>query len=153
VSPNLKAFLDTIAWSEIGPALLKASDNGYNVIVGSTAFHPILFSDYSHHPQLHSMVCNSDAAGRYQFLGRYWPAYKAQLSLPDFGPESQDRWCIQLIGECRARDHVEAGRIEVAIAKCSRWESLPYTGRRSSQPVHLISDLLDAYQRAGGQLA
>lgn len=152
MSPNMKAFLDMIAWSEIGPNLLAVSDNGYNVIVGSTAQHPILFSDYSHHPMLHSVVCNSDAAGRYQFMGRYWPAYKQQLSLPDFGHDSQDRWCIQLIGECHARDDVEVGRIEVAIAKCSsRWASLP--GNSYGQHTNQMGDLLSAYQRAGGALA
>jgi hypothetical protein len=44
MSPNLKAFLDMIAWSEIGPALLAKSDNGYNVCVGSTPEKPILLA-------------------------------------------------------------------------------------------------------------
>lgn len=152
MTPNMKAFLDMIAWSEIGPDLLAVSDNGYNVVVGSTAQHPVLFTDYSTHPMLHSMACNSDAAGRYQFMGRYWPAYKEQLGLPDFGHDSQDRWCIQLIGECRARDHVDYGRIEVAITKCSsRWASLP--GNTYGQRANSVADLLAAYQRAGGALA
>lgn len=149
MSPNLKAFLDMIAWSEIGPALLAVSDDGYNVIVGSTAQHPILFSDYSHHPMLHSVRMNSDAAGRYQFMGRYWPAYKSQLNLPDFGHDSQDKWCVQLIGECHARDDIEAGQIESAIRKCSsRWASLP--GNTYGQRTNAIADLIAAYSRAGG---
>ena len=40
--PNLAAYLDLIAFSEIGRDLLKHSDDGYNVIVGGG-----LFVDYS----------------------------------------------------------------------------------------------------------
>lgn len=152
MTPNMRAFLDMLAWSEIGPALLAKTDNGYNVIVGSTPSNPITFTDYSHHPMLRCSRLNSDAAGRYQFLGRYWPTYEAQLHLPDFGHDSQDRWAIQLIGECRARDDVDLGHIEVAIGKCSsRWASLP--GGGYGQPTHPVADLLAAYSRAGGVLA
>lgn len=147
MSPNMKAFLDTIAHSEIGPALLSVSDNGYNVMVGSTPQHPLLFSDYSTHPRIHNDATNSDAAGRYQFMGRYWGAYRMQLGLPDFGPASQDRWCIQLIGECRARDDVELGAIERAITKCSsRWASFPGAGY--GQHENCMADLLGAYRAA-----
>jgi hypothetical protein len=34
LEPNLAAFLDMIAVSEIGPKLLSKSDDGYNVVVG-----------------------------------------------------------------------------------------------------------------------
>lgn len=147
MSPNLKAFLDTIAYSEIGPALLAESDNGYNVMVGSTPATPLLFSDYSHHPQIHNVATNSDAAGRYQFMGRYWAVYKQQLGLPDFGHDSQDRWCVQLIGECHARDDIEAGAIESAISKCSsRWASFPGAGY--GQHENHMADLMLAWRRA-----
>src|SRR5205807_8318471 len=36
ISANVRAFSDTVAVSELGRALIAASDNGYNVIVGST---------------------------------------------------------------------------------------------------------------------
>ncbi len=152
MSDNLKAFRDMIAWSEIGPELLALSDNGYNVNVGSTPAHPILFPSYDEHPRIEVVAQNSDAAGRYQFMGRYWLAYKAQLNLPDFGPASQDLWCNQLIRECHAMDDVEAGRLESAIAKCaSRWASLP--GNSYGQHTQKISDLTAAYVMAGGTLA
>ena len=51
MTTNRKAFLDMIAHSEIGQALLDVSDNGYNVIVGSTAQHPDLFNSYADHPR------------------------------------------------------------------------------------------------------
>ena len=153
MTPNLKAFLDMIAVSEIGRALLFKSDNGYNVLVGSTPAEPLLFDNgYVTHPRVHNHKMNSDAAGRYQFMGRYWPHYKVQLSLPDFGPESQDRWAVQLIKECRALDDVQTGHFAVAVAKCSsRWASFPGAGY--GQPEHQLTHLEDAYERAGGTFA
>lgn len=158
MSPNIAAFLDMIAYSEIGQGLLAVSDNGYDVIVGSTPEKPILFTDYSKHPQLRQTVVfkgkkiNSDAAGRYQFMGRYWPFYKLQLKLPDFGPESQDRWAVQLVKECRALDDVETGHVARAIGKCSsRWASFPGAGY--NQPEHRLDTLEAAYEKAGGTFA
>ena len=151
MSPNLKAFLDMIAWSEIGPALLAASDDGYNVCVGSTPAAPILFDSYATHPKRHDAATNSDAAGRYQFMGRYWDAYRQQLGLPDFGHESQDKWAVQLIRECHALDDIEGGRFDVAVGKCrSRWASLPGAGY--GQHENQIAALRAAYQAAGGVL-
>ena len=80
LEPNLAAFLDMIAVSEIGPKLLSKSDDGYNVVVGGT-----LFEDYSQHPSilvpLPKLGISSTAAGRYQLLRRYFVAYKKQLNL------------------------------------------------------------------------
>lgn len=152
MTPNLKAFLDLIAASEIGPALLAVSDNGYDVLVGSTPMHPMLFDSYAAHPRIHNAAMNSDAAGRYQFMGRYWDAYRAQLRLPDFGRDSQDRWAIQLIRECHALDDIEAGRITDAVTKCrSRWASFPGAGY-PGQHMNRMDDLVAAYQAAGGSL-
>lgn len=152
MTPNLLAFLDMTAFSEIGPALLALSDNGYNVLVGSTAEKPLLFHDYSTHPQIRNVAMNSDAAGRYQFMGRYWSHYKLQLSLPDFGPQSQDRWAVQLIKECHALDDIELGHFARAVAKCSsRWASFPGAGY--GQPEHRLDTLEAAYERAGGTFA
>ena len=154
MSPNLKAFLDMIAFSEIGPELLAmpATDNGYKVLVGSTPKHPLLMASYVTHPRIHNHAEDSDAAGRYQFMGRYWPQYKVQLNLPDFGPESQDRWAIQLIKECHALDDVLTGHLTVAVGKCkSRWASFP--GANYDQHENSLASLEDAYERAGGKFA
>lgn len=151
MSPNMRAFLDTLAHSEIGPALLAESDNGYNVLVGSTPAHPLLFTDYSTHPKIHNVETNSDAAGRYQFMGRYWAPYKAQLHLPDFGPASQDLWCQQLIRECHATAAVESGDLENVVELCrSRWASLPGAGY--GQHENSLSALRAAFVAAGGTL-
>jgi muramidase (phage lysozyme) len=143
---NQRAFLDMIAYSELGPKLLSESDNGYNVIVGGTLFH-----DYADHPRqsikLPRLGIKSTAAGRYQILARYFDAYKKILKLPDFSPASQDKIALQLIRECRALDEIERGDIEEAIKLCrSRWASLPGAGY--SQHENKLDDLLAAYELA-----
>ena len=149
---NRTAFLDTIAFSELGRALIAMSDNGYNVCVGSTPAKPIFFQDYARHPQIRCVKLNSDAAGRYQFMGRYWHYYKKLLALPDFGHASQDRWAMQLIKECHATSDVDNGWFYQAIAKCrSRWASFPGAGY--GQHESNILTLRNVYVKAGGKLA
>ncbi|MCR4307644.1 MAG: glycoside hydrolase family 104 protein, partial [Candidatus Berkelbacteria bacterium] len=103
MTQNEKAFLDMIAISE-GTSTIKASENGYNVIVGGK-----LFQGYTDHPRklvkLNEKL-SSTAAGRYQLLSRYYDAYKKSLRLPDFSPASQDAIALQQIKECRALDDV-----------------------------------------------
>lgn len=149
---NVVAFLDMIAWSELGPGLMTpATDDGYRVCVGSTPARPILLTDYTKHPRLRSVAQNSDAAGRYQFMGRYWEHYRDQLGLPDFMPLSQDRWAIQLIRECGALADISAGHLAAGVAKCrSRWAS--FTGAGYGQREHSLADLQRAYIAAGGKV-
>jgi muramidase (phage lysozyme) len=64
---NIAAFIDTIAYSE-GTSTINNSDDGYNVLVGSTPNHPILFNDYSTHPNVLNHALDSTAAGRYQII-------------------------------------------------------------------------------------
>jgi len=152
---NRGAFLDMLAISEIGPGLLRLSDDGYNVIVGSTPAAPRLFHDYSDHPrqlvQINASLA-STAAGRYQLLARYFDPYKRLLGLTDFGHEAQDRIALQQISERKALVDVDAGRLSVAIAKVRNiWASLP--GADYGQHENSYATLLDAYRRAGGMVA
>lgn len=158
MSPNLKAFLRMIAVSEIGEPLLARSDDGYNVIVGSTAGKPDLFTSYADHPRklvtliIRGKVVKSTAAGRYQILERYFDHYRKQLGLPDFGHESQDCIALQLIRECRAINDIEAGLFDVAVHKCrSRWASLPGAGY--GQHENALENLRLAFVDGGGRLA
>lgn len=149
---NFTAMLDTIAISEIGLTLMHVSDNGYNVCVGSTPDAPILFHNYKDHPRLRSAKLNSDAAGRYQLMGRFWLYYKNFLKLPDFGPHSQDLIGLQLIKECKAYPDLQEGDIRNAITKCrSRWASFPGAGY--GQHENQMEYLVQAYKNAGGQEA
>lgn len=146
---NRVAFLDMIAVSEIGKDLLVKTDNGYNVLVGSTAAKPILFDSYADHPNVRNKSLNSTAAGRYQILYRYWPHYKAQLNLPDFSPLSQDLYALQQLKEQGALPYIDAGKFQQAVAECSNiWASL--TGAGYGQHENTIEYLLAAYQAAGG---
>ncbi len=150
---NVVAFLDMIAHSELGAPLLAASDDGYNVIVGSTAAKPILFASYATHPNRligpPTIKVASTAAGRYQLLNRFYLPYKNLLHLPDFGPLSQDRIAIQQIRERRALPLIQAGKFAAAVAACSNiWASLP--GNSYGQHQNELTNLLAAYKTAGG---
>lgn len=156
---NQRAFLDMIAVSEIGRPLLAVSDNGYNVIVGSTAANPILFDSYADHPRKfmtlrarNGATITSSAAGRYQLLSRYWDEYKRQLKLPDYSPASQDAVALQQIRECCALDDIEAGNVRKAVSRCARiWASLPGAGY--GQHENAMDGLVAAYVDAGGSVA
>jgi muramidase (phage lysozyme) len=154
VPANLNAFLDCVAFSEIGPSLLAnpVTDDGYLILVGSTPANPLVFKSFVSHPNIFDKALNSDAAGRYQLMARYFEPYKKQLLLPDFGPRSQDRIAIQLIHECHAFDDIIAGNFSSAIIKCnSRWASLP--GSQYMQHENSMAALQNAYTSAGGSLA
>ena len=129
ITQNRRAFLDMLAVSEIGPALLAVSDNGYNVIVGSTPAKPDLFASYATHPNKLVMIrpgLASTAAGRYQLLARYFFIYQRQLDLPDFSPDSQDAIALQQIRERGALPLIDMGNFALAVARCSNiWRGGP----------------------------
>lgn len=157
MTANLRAFLDMLAISE-GTSTSKATkDRGYDVIVTGVDGKPEVFSDYSNHPfatgrrpkLVNKAGLTSTASGRYQFLVRDWAFYKLKLSLPDFGPESQDRWATQLIKERRALDDIETGHFIIAVGKVSNlWASLPGAGYQ--QHENKIEALAECYERLGG---
>jgi muramidase (phage lysozyme) len=149
---NRVAFLDMIAHSEIGLLLLAETDNGYNVLVGSTPAKPLIFPSYATHPNVLNKALNSTAAGRYQLLFRWFKAYAALLKLPDFSPLSQDLIALQQIRERGAFALIDAGQFEAAVAKCSNiWASLP--GNSYGQHTNDIAALKFAYLNAGGVAA
>lgn len=160
ISKNLKAFLDMLAWSEGTSTSPATKLDGYDVIVTGIDKKPEIFTDFSAHPfaagrkskVINSKGLTSNASGRYQFMLRDYTHYRNLLKLPDFRPESQDRWAIQLIKERRALPDIEAGNIEAAIAKCRNiWASLPGAGY--GQPEHPASKLIAQYVKSGGSLA
>ncbi|MGX5834607.1 glycoside hydrolase family 24 protein [Aeromonas piscicola] len=146
--PQVAAFLDLLAYAE---GTKDRGDDGYNMLVNPAGF----FTDYRTHPNVKVQVnphLVSTAAGRYQFLSKHWPHYRDQLGLPDFGPESQDTWAIQLIRERKALADVVDGRIPQAVAKCANiWASLPGAGY--GQREHKLADLLAKFEEFGGVLA
>lgn len=150
-----KAFLDTIAYSELGHALIVGSDDGYNVLVGSTPNRINIFHSYADHPRELVHITSSlasTAAGRYQILEHIYDVYKVQLGLPDFSPASQDRIALQMCKECHALNDIEDGEIKDALVEVkSRWASLP--GADYGQHENKMDDLVNAYKQDGGKVA
>ncbi len=140
---NALAFLDMLAWSE-GTSTIKASDDGYNVLVGGA-----LFCDYSAHPRvlvpLPRYGISSTAAGRYQFLARTWDAIVKNYGFKGrFIPEAQDLAAIKLLTECGAMPHIKTGDIRTAIQRAAPiWASLPGAGY--GQREHKLANLLEIY--------
>jgi muramidase (phage lysozyme) len=151
MSAQIKAFLAMLAISE---GVAGLGDDGYNVIVGSSARMPILFGSYADHPRLRVEVQKdlvSTAAGRYQILARYFDAYRARLALKDFSPASQDAIATQMIRERNALVDIEAGHFEIAVGKVANlWASLP--GNNYGQHQNQVAALADAFTKAGGKI-
>lgn len=145
---NRRAFLDMLAYSEgtNGP-------DGYRTMFGGQlapdlADHPHVFFDFVDKA---GRRLSTSAAGRYQFLWRTWDALRNQLSLPDFGPESQDSAALELVRQRGALNDVDAGRFADAVRKCAPiWASLPGAGY--DQPERKLSQLVAAYTAAGGSM-
>ncbi|WP_206187235.1 glycoside hydrolase family 24 protein [Serratia marcescens] len=148
ISNNLHAFLDMLAWSEgTDNGRQQTNNHGYDVIVGGS-----IFTDYSDHPRKLVTLnprLKSTAAGRYQILAKWWDAYRKQLGLKDFSPESQDAVAIQQIKERRALSLIEDGDIRQAIDRCRNiWASLPGAGY--GQFEHKLDRLIAKFKDAGG---
>ena len=155
VNKNLEAFLNMLAWAEIGTEMLAASDHGYNILVGSLPGRMKLFTDYSDHPRKMMRLTptvHSTAAGRYQILMRTYDHYRVLLKLPDFSPSSQDAIAVQLIKERRALQDIYDGKIVQATHKVrTAWASLPDSPY--GQPTRRVEPLILSYRAAGGTLA
>jgi muramidase (phage lysozyme) len=133
MNPQLKAFLDTIAFSEGTSTSPITANDGYDVIVTGID-GPHVFTDYSDHPFAHGgsvtvravPLLVSTAAGRYQLLARYWNVYRVQLRLADYSPASQDAVAVQQIKERGAITLIESGNVTGAITACAGiWASFP----------------------------
>jgi uncharacterized protein (TIGR02594 family) len=148
-----RALLDTIAEKE--------SSGRYNVIFGGQTF-----SDFSKHPNIAVPIpsrpgLRSTAAGRYQFVIATWRTLQAELSLPNFGPASQDlaAWHLAKTEYHRKtiRDlesDLRNGQLNmVGPALHDQWTSLPggmERGVNASQFVQHYSANLDRQRQMSG---
>lgn len=139
------SFLNTIANSEIGKVLLAESDNGYNVLVGSTPHEPLFFESYDDHPNVLNKSLDSTAAGRYQIIHPTFLRLQDKLDTSGFGPDVQDQMAWYLVSEVGATSDLEAQAFEKAIYKCSKeWASLP--GSNSGQHMQNMVWLKSIYE-------
>lgn len=153
MTPQEKAFLDCLAWSEGTSASPLTKNDGYDVIV-SGVDGPEIFSVYVDHPFAFGRpakvvrrvpLLTSTASGRYQVLLRWWRAYQTMLGLKDFSPASQDSVALRQMQEQGARAHLANGDIESAFYSCANiWASLP--GNTYAQGGHTIQELTAKYQ-------
>jgi len=156
MTPNEKAFLNMLKISELGQGNIDISDNGYNVLAGSTPSVPRLFNDYSRHPNKPIYFAKygvmSSAAGAYQIIIKTWNNLQKQLNLPDFSPDSQDAAALELIRQRGGLEFVRAGQFADAVNACRKeWASLPGAG--AGQRENKLDDLKTAYLAAGGTIA
>lgn len=159
---NVTAFMDTLASRILeGTASSPITQHdGYDVIVSGINGRNV-FTDFSDHPfangrapiVVNSRGLESTAAGRYQFLRKDWAHYRAMLRLPDFGPLSQDKWCIQLMRERRAIALLQQGDIRAAVKACANiWASLPgdVYGQQTSSHRTTMDEVVAVYKLNGG---
>lgn len=158
MNPNVSAFLTMISHSE---GTDKAPDPyrccfGYKHTIIDLSGHPACTGEWMGEPldflgpdYAHKV---STAAGRYQINRPTWVPLRMVLSLPDFGPDSQDAAAIELIRQKGALELVESGRAADAIGLCHPvWASLP--GSTAGQPITSFASLMTAYTNAGGGFA
>lgn len=152
MTSNRDAFIGMITVSELGQPLIDATDEGYNVLVGSTAQHPILFNSYATHPHILNKQFNSTAAGAGQIIYPTFVSLCRMKGYTDFSPATQRAMMIDLVSGRGALADVDSGNFAQAIAKCAaEWASLP--GGTSGQHEQKFSFLQDVYTSKGGVLA
>lgn len=128
LTPELRAWLDTIAWSEGAE---------YNILLGGATFQ-----GYDKHPT------DFDAAGRYQIQRPTWDDINKRTPLPDFSPASQDKAAIDLISNRGALDSAKQGvsGIHATLEKISyEWASLPPS--RYNQTLHDEAEVTQYYKQ------
>ena len=145
---NVRAFLAVIDLGEHGPN--AESLDRYRTIYGGEKFDAPPWE----HPRrkVKAGEWTSSAAGRGQFLAATWDGLLKQYGFPDFSPACQDEAMVALIIGRGALEDVLAGRLEAALAKCSKeWASLP--GSPYGQPTITLDDARWRYLARGGQLS
>jgi len=75
IEKNVAIFMDLIAFAE---GTYGKGDDGYNIMFGGNTF-----DSYAEHPRIKNTIreLTSDAAGRYQLLGRYYLPYTFHLEV------------------------------------------------------------------------
>ena len=137
-SPQIKAFLDTIAWAEGAE---------YNTLVGGGTFN-----NFSKHPDIYNPQLNSDAAGKYQFLKSTWDQYSKQLGLSDISPASQDKAAIAILEENNVPSLLESGKVDEAFCSVGKvWASFPCNNY--GQPQKSTGELRQKYKEFGGTVS
>ena len=145
LSPNLKAFLDMVAYAE-------GTGDAYNMY-----YHGALIENncVDHPRKSHTGLFTSQAAGRYQILPKYWDKLAGRLGLSDFSAENQDRAAVEFIREKGMIGVIDSIRIgggpdenftAAVTAMGAVWMSLP--GSPIKQTPRSKAEVWNAYVSA-----
>jgi muramidase (phage lysozyme) len=159
---NLRAMRETIARAEgtAGQPDPYAVCYGYRFVIADFSNHPAVIGawDGERLSDAHclgagqAVGCVSTAAGKYQFIKKTWLELQARLSLQDFGPESQDAACNELLRRCGAIDKLQAGDFQGAVYAARKiWASL--AGAGYGQGEKSVQWLTARFTENGGVLA
>lgn len=137
-SPNVRAFLDMIAYAE-------GTDDYYNIIFGGS-----LFESYKDHPNIKvkNGKYSSTAAGRYQFLYKTWKELERALGLNDFSPPSQDFATIEILRRSYALKKIETNSDLKSFKEAVKligntWASMP--GSQYKQGNKTLDQIYDFF--------
>lgn len=157
--PRVRAFLHTIQRAEHLAADV-ADGSAYRRGYGRK-----LFTSYDDHPILTgellkaqlppemcraagfaSGVCYSTAAGAYQAIVPTWNEIRAEEPrLPDFSPDSQDRFAVRLLRRTGALAALLRDDVDTALRLASpKWASLPYS--TAQQNPRSLAHVLSVYE-------
>ena len=156
-STNELAFMKAITVSELTQAVIDGSDEGFNVLVGSTPTHINTFPNYDDHPRIlvhfDNGIPSSTAAGAFQILEHFFDFYTKSLDLDGtFSKDNQRAIAHQYFRECHALADIAAGNFLAALSLVrTRWASLPDSG--NNQHENSVALLKQAYLDAGGMIA
>ncbi|GGF16741.1 hypothetical protein GCM10011611_23140 [Aliidongia dinghuensis] len=133
-SPNVRAFLDTIAEAEGGK---------YNNLYGGKTF-----DSYARFPG----AAGHSPAGRYQITRATYDGLSQRLGLTDFSPATQDYMAVQRLVDRGAMAPLLAGDMDGAItAAAPEWNALPQgpgkANRMAGQPYVRYERIKQIYER------
>lgn len=143
ITAERRALLNTIRYAE--GTWIGGRDEGYRVIYGGGRVQRL-----DRHPEITvRRRYVSAAAGAYQFLPATWREASSRLSLPDFGPRSQDQAALHLIEKRGVLSTFDQRGLtaEVLARLAPEWASLPAFGGGSwyGQPVKTVVELQRFY--------
>ncbi|MDN7533867.1 glycoside hydrolase [Burkholderia orbicola] len=149
---NRVAFLDAIAFNELGPLLLRNSDDGYDLFGNSTPSRPRFFKartmPYGAFPDADDPAMPIVTAGRYRIAESAWETYRVATANATFDPLTQDRWALDQLAACGATEAIDAGQFTQALrVAASVWVRL------SVPSADRDDRMLAAYKSAGGEVS
>jgi muramidase (phage lysozyme) len=147
-TPNVRAFIEAVAWAEGGQYDLKFGR------VKGRKNDPWRFSDFSTHPGV-GKGGSITAAGMYQINESTWREAGGNIGLHDFSPGTQDLLAVEILRGLNVIPAIQSGDVPTALSAASkRWAALPQGpglgNRYPPQPFKTYEAFLARYKHNGG---